>query len=70
MNLDFDNPEVQANLFYAVAEVCEQVGLPIAANFLQVQGHKASEEHEVQQQDKILVALETKSLLLLEHKVA
>jgi len=70
MELDFENPEVQANIFRAVSLMCHKCNMPVAGEFLQQQAVKAFDEHklqtEVSEQDALLRDLEARSYAALD----
>jgi len=73
MPLNFNDPEVQRNMYLAIEQVCIQSGLPIAGSFMKQQAKKAQLKMDVQEQDSLLRQLELRStsdVPRLEHKVA
>lgn len=58
MKLDYDNPEVQRNVFNMVADLCAQHGLTQASNFMQSQAALCEVDMQENELDKWLEAQE------------
>jgi len=59
--INYDDPEVQVNMFYIASELAYQAGLPILGNFMQCQAGIAEQKAGSDQQDKQLLLIENNS---------